>query len=228
MNRSNQTKAYSNMLKEGEILLLKSEDSFFKNHYTGSPLNILTGFAGSAGEAVIDKNSKITLYVDPRYHLLVDKQIYKDINVVKMPLGQSFFDVLKKTYKKNTVLYVPSDISLELSIKLSKHFDIKTYMAESENKDYNPNSPIYQARKKGKFKADRKMLIFNPDEISYLTGLSGFQMKLSSNFKAIMYVDSEKSILFKSEKEFKKFIKNIDDEIYVDFKDITLENYLLI
>ena len=100
-NRKNQIKFYTNLLKENEILLLKSSDTYFKNHYSSSPLTLLTGFLGSEGEAVIDKNGKIKIFVDTRYHLLVDKQVFDDVEVVKMNLGETFFDSLKKRYKKS-------------------------------------------------------------------------------------------------------------------------------
>ena len=41
-------------------ILLKSNDTFFKNHYSTSPLAVLTGFLGSEGEGVIDKNGYIS------------------------------------------------------------------------------------------------------------------------------------------------------------------------
>ena len=81
MSKKEQIKFYTSLLKENEILLLKSQDSFFKNHYIGSPLNVLTNFSGTEGEAIIDHNGKIKIFVDTRYHLLVDKQAYKDVEV---------------------------------------------------------------------------------------------------------------------------------------------------
>ena len=58
-NLKNEIQYYTNILKENEILLLKSKDEFFKTHYQGSPLNILTNFSGSSAEAILDKNGEI-------------------------------------------------------------------------------------------------------------------------------------------------------------------------
>ena len=82
-----QTKYYLDILKENELLLLKSEDSYFKNHYTFSPLNILTGFSGTDGDAVMDKSGKITLFVDTRYHILAEKQVFSNIEIYKALIG---------------------------------------------------------------------------------------------------------------------------------------------
>ena len=63
-NRKKQIKFYTDLLNENEILLLKSQDLYFKNHYSSSPLTALTGFLGSEGEAIIDKDGKIKIFVD--------------------------------------------------------------------------------------------------------------------------------------------------------------------
>ena len=105
INRKKIAKYYTELLRQNEILLLKSSDSFFNVHYSTSPLALLTGFLGTEGEAIIDKSGKISIFVDTRYHLLVDKQIYSDIEVCKMDFGETFFDAIKKRYKKNTILH---------------------------------------------------------------------------------------------------------------------------
>ena len=118
--KKNQIKYYTDILKENEILLLKSTDSYYKNHYSTSPLAVLTGFLGTEGEAIIDKSGKIKIFVDTRYHLLVDKQVFPDIEIYKMSLGETFFEAFKKCFKKNTILYLPNDISLKDYLKYRK------------------------------------------------------------------------------------------------------------
>lgn len=260
--RKRQIKYYTEHLKENEILLLKSCDSFFKNHYSSSPLAILTGFLGSEGEAVIDKSGKITLFVDPRYHLLVDMQAFEDINIIKMPLGETFFNSMKKIYKKNTVMYVPDDIFLKTYLKYNDYFDLRKYQLKKsylKNDDFNRNAQIFKVSskveklsflekveklKKASFKKS-KMLVFNLDEISYLTNLRSYQMSFSSNFRAILYLDfvGLNHVLFCDKlsaknkieglkilklEDFTPFINSITDEIYVDLNDITLKNFLSI
>lgn len=257
----NQIKFYTDILKDGEILLLKSADSYFNNHYKSSPLNLLTGFSGSAGEAVINKNGKITIFVDTRYHLLVEKQVRDDIEICKMPLGQSFFDALCELYKKSTLLYVPNDINLKSYLKLDKHFDLRTYKLDKKylkNDDYNKKEAIFLvdeniSKNDFSYKIEKvkklnpnvdKMLIFDLDEISYLTGLRSFEVKYSSNFKSVLYLDFKNNdyILFLDKKtsvqidklkyarldSFVEFLKSKDCEIYFDVSKITLQNFLLI
>lgn len=261
-NRKKQIKYYCNLLKENEILLLKSFDKFFKNHYSSSPLAVLTGFLGSEGEAIIDKSGKIKLFVDTRYHLLVDKQAYSDVEVVKMPLGESFIDAIKKSYKKNTILYLPNDILLKTFLEYEQHFDTRRYEIDKKylkNRDYNRRNRVFEVKQsieKATFlqKVEKvqknnsdvsKMLIFNLDEISYLTNLRSFQMEFSSNFKSILFLDfkNKNYILFCDDlsknikieglnfmpiNEFCDFIKSIKGEISINIDDISIEDYLLI
>ena len=262
MDRNGQIKYYRELLKDDEVLLLKSSDSFFKCHYTGSPLNALTNFQGSAGEAVINNVGEITLFVDTRYHLLVDKQAYKDIKIYKMEFKETFFDALKKVYPEGKTLYISTDIMLEEFLKLDKYFNLKTYTLKKAftknldlNKDERPfivdskvekNNFNYKVKKFKKLnpKID-KMLVFDLDKISYFTNLRSFEMKYSSNLKSILYLDFKnmKYILFtekivknicidnlaiKPLTEFEGIIRGIDSEIYIDYADVTLENFLLI
>ena len=68
LNRKRQIKFYTDILKENEILLLNSHDSFFKAHYSSSPLARLTGFLGSAGEAIIELNlNEVVIIAGKRY-----------------------------------------------------------------------------------------------------------------------------------------------------------------
>ena len=59
---------YREILKNSKdgFVLLKSSDEYFNCHYKGSALNVLTGFSGTAGEALIDYEGNITIFVDPR------------------------------------------------------------------------------------------------------------------------------------------------------------------
>ncbi len=261
-NRAEQIKYYKDILKDGEILLLKSSDTFFKVHYDNSPLNVLTNFQGSAGEGIIDKDGNIKIFVDSRYHILVEKQVFDDIETVKIPFGESFFDCLKKMYKKGTILYLEDEIPLKTYFNYDKYFDLRTYHLKKsylKNKDFNKNSAPYKIKSsmekiyfikkveklKKVYKNISKIVIFDLDIISYLTNLRSFQMRYSSNFKSILFLDlkNNKHTLFCDEinpktkiegldylkiDDFSNFIKSINEEIYVNYDDITLKNYLLI
>ncbi len=252
---------YTDKLKEGEILLLKSQDKYYKSHYNSSPLFDLTGFSGTSGEAIIEKNGKITLFVDTRYHILAQKQIFPHINLYKLDLRESFFDAFKKCYKKNTVLHLPFDILLFDYLKYSKYFDLRKYKLKKsllKNVDINKKASIflvdsevekhnfeYKIEKlKKSYPNVNKMLVFDLDVISYFTNLRCFQAKYSSNFRSVLFIDfkGENHTLFldkipklKVDKlnflkltNFPDFIKSVDDEIYFDHRDISLEDFLMI
>ncbi len=256
-----QIKYYKNILKDDEVLLLKSKDSFFKCHYLGSPLNVLTNFSGTEGEAILEKNGKITIFVDTRYHILVEKQVFKNVSIYKLDLGETFIEAFKKRYKKNTIMHVPCDISLKEYWNLDKYFDLRKYCLdkkydknlELDNKSnlflvdsgIEKNDFNFKVQKLKKINQDiEKMLIFNLDEISYLTNLRSYQMRYSSNFRSILYLDfsSCEYILFLDKipkininglkfmklKEFQGFIQSINSQIHVNINEITLENFLAI
>ena len=260
--RKKQIKYYTDLLKENEILLLKSCDTYFKNHYSSSPLAILTGFMGSEGEAVVDKNGKIKIFVDTRYHLLVDKQVFDDVEIYKMALGETFFEAFKKCYKKNTVIYMPEDISLKTYLKYDEYFDLRKYELKKsflKNTDFNSKEQIFKVSpdvEKLEFSAKveklkktypdiAKMIIFNLDEISYLTNLRSYQMQYSSNFRAVLYLDFKSSnhVLFCDKiskkikindlkvmplEEFASFASFLEGEVYIDIDDISVKDYLAI
>lgn len=261
-NIKEQIKFYTGLLKDNEILLLKSKDSYFKSHYLGSPLNVLTNFSGTEGEAIIEKNGNITIFVDTRYHILVEKQAFKNVSIYKMDLGESFIDAFKNKYKKNTIMHVPSDISLNEYWSLDKYFDLRKYTLEQKftrNKELDEKSKLFlvnseiekndfnfkvQKLKKINQNIDR-MLVFNLDEISYLTNLRSYQMKYSSNFRSILYLDFSvddyilfldkipsdikiEGLRFKKLNEFQGFIQSVNSEIYVNINEINLDSFLAI
>lgn len=253
--RTEQIEYYKNLLKDDEVLLLKSKDSFFKNHYISSPLNVLTNFSGTEGEAIINKKGEIKIFVDTRYHLLVDKQVFSDIEVIKMPLGESFFDAFKKIYKKGMTLFVEEDVLLSEYLKLDKYFNLKTYKLKEDfllNDDYDSTKPAFKIEEesfsakiekiKAEFK-DSKVLVFDLDVISYLVNLRSFQTNFSSNTRSILFLDFKtlNNILFINDEidaidglkikkldEFNSFISSIEDEIYFNPSEITLKNFLAI
>ena len=262
--RCEQIKFYTDLLDENSVLLLKSTDEFYKCHYTGSPLNVLTGFSGTAGEAVIDSKGNITLFVDTRYHILADKQAYKDVKIVKMPLSETFFDSFKKNYKKGTKFFVYDDILLSDYLNYDSYFDLRKYKLNknfTKNLDTDESKPLFEVsgsieknnfiNKIDKYKKTNpkveRLLIFNPDIISYFTNLRSFKCLYSSNFKSVLYLDfnMQNHILFvenineaknmKIDKlkimplaEYYDFINNVDSDIYINYKDITLDKFLSI
>lgn len=259
--KNSQIKYYKGLLKKGEYLLLKSKDSFFKSHYSGSPLNVLTNFSGTAGEAILDYKGNIKIFVDTRYHILVEKQVFDNIEIYKIPLGKTFFDAFKDCYDKKTVLYLPNDIDLSEYMEYDRYFDLRTYKLKEKylkNNDLDLSNNIFLADKnveKNEFsykikklhnlnRNTKKQLIFNLDDIAYLTNLRSFQVKYSSLFRSILFLDFEtkKHILFLDKipkfkikdlnfmklKDFSSYIQNIEKPIYINYKDVSLTDFLSI
>ncbi len=257
--RDEELKYYTDFIKEGELLLLPSKDSYFKCHYSSSPLSVLTKFKGTAGEAIIEKSGKITLFVDTRYHLLAQKQAFKDIGIYKLNLGETFFEGFQKKYPKNSILHVPSNIDLKEYLTYDQYFDLRKFSPDEKklkNKDIDKNAKIFLANKKIETKdfsykikklkklnpKCEKMVIFNLDNIAYLTNLRSYQMKHSSLFQGVLYLDLKNSnyILFTKNKpdiiianlkyeklnQFKNFIKSQNDEILINPNEVTLEDFL--
>ena len=237
--------------------LIKSADEYFAAHYTGSPLNILTGFSGTTAEAIIDYEGKITLFVDPRYHRQADLETKgKNIEVVKMNFGESFSASIAKKLNGRE-LFVNGSVNLLFFEKL-KSAGIKTtpysdFREFGENKNINLQSRIFAIEnlKSTKDKIsqlkkhlnERYYLVVSLDETAYITNLRSFQMRETSTFKSKLLIDfSGKSILFCDEKienlppdilqapicEFGKKIKSIDEKILFNKSSITLEDFNLI
>ncbi len=179
-----------------------------------------------------------------------------------MDLGESFIDAFENKYKKNTIMHVPSDISLNEYWSLDKYFDLRKYTLEqkfTKNKELDEKSKLFlvnseiekndfnfkvQKLKKTNQNIDR-MLVFNLNEISYLTNLRSYQMKYSSNFRSILYLDFSvddyilfldnipsdikiEGLRFKKLNEFQGFIQSVNSEIYVNINEINLDSFLAI
>ena len=67
----------------------------------------LTGFTGSTGDALITKDN-IYLFVDGRYHTQADNEVKQGITVVKLNLGQSQDDEIRKLINPEKTLGIVS------------------------------------------------------------------------------------------------------------------------
>lgn len=207
-------KKYREFLKKGEWALVKSADEFFGCHYIGSPLNLLTGFSGSAGEAIINYDGKIVLFVDSRYHEQVDIECSRDdIEIVKLKQGEGAIDkIIEKVGK--SVLYISNSALMATYNKLAQEKVNVGFYADfcdfGENKQIDKAKKIFTVDKKicrksfldklGELKElikHRYWLVTSLEEIAYLTNLRSFQMPECSTFKAKLLVDFvDKSILY--------------------------------
>ena len=234
--------------------LLKSSDEYFSCHYKGSALNVLTGFCGTAGEALIDYKGNITLFVDPRYHEQADFETKgKNVEVVKLNQGEGFIKAIAKKVANNE-LFVCNTISLmfykkllDEGLKLNVYEDFKGIF---ENKNVNFRKKIFNVDG-CKNKADlikkhiktRYYLVNSLEQICWLCNLRSFQMVENSTFKAKLLLDFKgKNLLFCNQKiekvplgykvlpleDFVKKIVSIKDEIAFLENTLTLGDYNLI
>lgn len=247
---------YKKILKKGEYALLKSSCEYFNCHYKNSPLNLLTGFSGTAGEALIDFEGKITLFVDPRYHEQADFESKgKNVDVIKLKFAQSFASEIKKIVKES-VLHVPNSISLMFydrlkaqGLKLKPYEDLEGF---GENINIDLKKEIFTLDELRSFKTkfnelkkrikQRFYLVTSLEEIAYLTNLRSFQMPEISTFKARLLLDFDsKSILFCDEllgkafdfevrpmSEYKGVIEKIKTQIAIKREFMTLGEMSLI
>ena len=229
-------KKYLKLLKDGGFALLKSADEYFSCHYKGSPLNLLTGFSGTAGEALIDKNGKITLFVDPRYHEQADFETAKrNVETVKLKQGEGFIKSIAKKVKSSP-LYISSSSPVLFFEKLKKEgLNVSTYedfKGFGENKNIDFKKEIFKVNSARDFLKKtqilkkhiraRYMLVTSLEDIAYLTNLRSYQMVQTSVFVSKLFLDFSKNIpsgvLFCNQK-IKNLPEGIDIKPLCEFYD---------
>lgn len=118
-------------LNKNEYILLKSKDDLTLEHNKNTPLYKLTGFSGTAGEAIQDYKGKIILFVDPRYHIQAENETKgKNVEVIKLDMKTSLVEALKSRLHKGDTLFIPS--------KSTKISTFKTFEKELEGIDLKP------------------------------------------------------------------------------------------
>ena len=238
--------------------LLKSKDDFSYEHYSSSPLSKETGFIGTAGEGIKDKNGHITLFVDPRYHIQAVIQTKgKNVDVVKMTGQYSIISYFKDFLPDGAELLAPSkSTSFSFFEKLKKELNkikITPYLTEDDDSSIdNDNASVFAVpieiagksiNEKIKSSKLNNTLITNLEEIAYLLNFRSYKTKNTSTFRAKLFIkNASKAVLFcdyklpdlpdfiqlKQISEYENFIKNIKNEIYIDLNSISLYDYNLI
>lgn len=223
---------YLNLLEEYDIdsLLVCSTNQYLVEY---SSLNensryALTGFSGSTGDALITKD-KIYLFVDGRYHIQAENEVFDNITVIKLQLGQKQDEEIKKLIKTNETLGIVakkiSQARLEnfkdLKIKLLDEDPINTF-EEEHSKDYS------SAFEEKNIKLDKPTYISNLEEISYITGLRDFSKDCSAKIWASLFIENDNKLLFSDKNSCYEFLKNYEDEISVDKNSINAYEYNLI
>lgn len=181
----------------------------------------LTGFTGSTGD-VLFTNDKIYLFVDTRYHEQADNEVdHNYIEVVKMPLSQSFLNAL--------TTFIPAYFKLGMvSRKTSKKFfDALTKNLQSKNSTIKllNNDPVMEFKKNEistidykifdigtqiagltpdeKFETIKKyagekfnILVTTPEDIAYLTNRRSYDFAYSAIFPAKAIINEKNVRLY--------------------------------
>lgn len=245
-----------NNLKNNEYILLKSKDDLTFEHNKNTPLYKLTGFSGTAGEAVIDNKGKITLFVDPRYHIQAENET-KDKNtaVIKMDMKTSFTDALKKYLPEKSTLYIPSKSTRLASFKIYKKnltkINILPYDTEDESAAQTEIEQVspeiagisYDKKIKKLIRTIKGQNIFisSMEDVSYLLNLRSYKTPETSVIKAKMLILNNEIIVFSNDKlpvlkgiksypfnKMKSILSKTNEPVLIDENTISLNNFNLI
>ncbi len=183
----------------------------------------LTEFTGSTGE-VLFTNDKIYLFVDTRYHQQAEKQVDKEyIDVVKMPLTQSFLSALTE--------HIPSYFKLGVvAKKTSKRFYDsleKVLQSKSSSLKLFNIDPVSEFIKDSVsdinytiFNVDKDIAGYSPDEkFQFLKEYAGDKFNiLVTSLEDIAYITNKRSYDFDYCAVFpaKAIINNEIVSIYTD------------
>ncbi len=181
----------------------------------------LTDFTGSTGDVLITAET-IALFVDTRYHEQADNQVdHSLVDVVKMPLSQSFLSALSENIPAYFKLGVVSSktskkfydaLEKNLSIKnvSLKLFDVdpvQEYKKDSvKNIEYNVfkvDESITGMSADEKFETIKKyaggkfnVLVTSLEDIAYLTNMRSYDFDYSAIFPAKALITEEKVKVF--------------------------------
>ncbi len=238
-----------------EFKLLKSKDDYSFEHYETSPLSKITGFIGTAGEALLTENGLITLFVDPRYHIQAEIQTKgKEVAIVKMSNQMSFLTYLKNFLPENSTLLIPEKSTSYTYYKKIKEFisNVSFYDTEDDPASITDDTlPVFEVPFEicGKTAKDKifdvkidNFLITNLEDIAYLLNLRSYKTKNTSTFRAKLFIKNQnEAYLFTDYKipdienvkvlklfEYPSFIKNIDEEIKFSPDTTSMYDYNLI
>jgi len=186
-----------------DAILLQSSDDFTFEHRSDSVMSYLTGFSGTAGEAILTKNGKIFLFVDPRYHIQASNSAKEGVQVVKMQLGETFIKILPQYLDINSKLLID-----EKFIKFDVYENIKKVFKNTTSADFVnrypkilsnekiDNSRIEKLKTKLKKYNFDNIFITNNEHVSYLTNINSFDLPYSSTIRAKLLIGDKNILIF--------------------------------
>ncbi len=202
---------------------------------------ILTNFKGDIGDAIITNDYKIYLCVDGRYHIQAEQEAIKDVNIIKLQLGQKQDEELLKFITKNTTLGIFSKknsvLRFEKIKSLLKDKQVKIKLLDNDiisDNQHKNNTANKLHNKTGcrprKFINKKAIFITNLDEIAYLTQIRSFDKQYSSRIRGKLFIDKNRkqTFFFENDNTYEEFLKNFNEEIIIDKSTINVYDYNLI
>ncbi|MDY6363418.1 MAG: M24 family metallopeptidase [Cyanobacteriota bacterium] len=238
-------------LKKNDInyLLVNSTNEFLVEYNTleQNSRYKLTGFSGSAGEALVAPET-IYLFVDGRYHIQADQEVdHSKVTVVKLQTGQQYIDELLKKIPENETLGVFSKKNSQSKIeKLAQFRKLKFFdndpfdIGVQIHQEKNVEIPIEYTGKSAQQKiaeitnnmsADEALYITDLDGVSYLFNMRDFvSQPYSAKIKAKAIIMKDSSVLFTQDKlpQLEEFLKHLHHKVYTDKNTINAYDYNLL
>lgn len=227
--RVNKIVNYSDLLEKLQIdyLLVNSTNEYLVEYpdLEENARYTLTGFSGSTGDALITKD-EIYLFVDGRYHTQADLEAKEGVIVVKLQLGQSQDDEIRKLLNPNKVLGIVSKKVSQKRLEEFTGYNVKLFDTDPINDFTSLHPQPVQAVEPVEYTPDRAMFITNLEEASYLTGLRDFSKDCSSKAFVKLFIKGNVRKLLN--KEYEDFLSSYDKPLVVDKSSINAYDYALI
>lgn len=231
------------LIKSGcDCLYVNHTNEFFSEYVDvqKSSRFLLTGFSGSAGDAIFTDN-KIYLFVDSRYWEQADFEVDKNlVEVVKLSMDLTFEKAIKKILKPNSkILFYENKTSFQLVEKIEKLGFHAEFTSIDYILDYNQ---IKQSELKKDFKkiplsiagknTDKKiskiqkkmavnevLIVSSLEDVSYLMNMKSSIFEYSSVIFGKIIIEKNGYKFFDSEKDFENEIKKLaagNVKFYID------------
>jgi Xaa-Pro aminopeptidase len=151
-----------------DCLLVNSTDEFLSEFVEQNPRQILTGFTGSVGDALLTRDNCF-LFVDGRYHIQAEAEAKPNVTIVKLQPGQKFLDELLK--RVDGVLGIDAaKVSQEFLEKLGANVKLIDPPGVNEGAVTHYSIDI---------DLDGRLFLGNPEEVSYILNERDFSQKYS-------------------------------------------------
>ena len=99
---------------------------------------------------MLDKNGKITLFVDPRYHIAAGNLAGENLSVYKVQMGEKLTDAFSAMVPKKAKILINENIGLSRFLKYTSYFK---------------NYEIIECEEKNKFKTSTLKYIWKNKKI---------------------------------------------------------------